>query len=142
MAQTLLLPLTVTSETETIEALLAHAALLAEFGFSLEPYGEDTVAVRAVPADVDLQAIPAMLEKLGQLLLRSGSADPEHAVDHILHTIACKAAIKAGPSSQPEELEQLAKRVMSGEIKYCPHGRPVSVTLTKQELDKYFKRIL
>lgn len=142
MSQTLLLPLTVNAQTETIEALLEHTALLSEFGFVLEAYGGDTVAVRAVPSDVDLQAIPAMLEDLGQLLLRSGSADPEHTIDHILHTIACKAAIKAGSSSEPEELEQLARRVLSGEIKYCPHGRPVSVSLTRQELDKYFKRIL
>ncbi len=142
MSQTLLVPLTFTSEAETIETLLEHTSLLSEFGFSLEAYGDEAVAVRAVPADVDLQAIPAMLEELGQLLLHSGNADPEHAVDPILHTIACKAAIKAGTASQPEELAQLADRVMSGEIKYCPHGRPVSVTLTKQELDKYFKRIL
>lgn len=142
MSQMLLVPLTVTSDMENIEVLLLHTALLSEFGFSLEPYGENAVAVRGVPADIALPAVPAMLEELAGILLRSGSADPESAIDPILHTIACKAAIKAGSSSQPEELEQLAARVMSGEIKYCPHGRPVCVTLTKKELDKYFKRIL
>lgn len=142
MSQTLLIPLTVSSDVEHLDVLLERADLLAEFGFALEPYGEDTLAIRAVPADVDLEAIPAMLEELADTLLLRGSADPEAAADHILHTVACKAAIKAGSASQPEELERLATRVMSGEIRYCPHGRPVCVTLTRQELDKYFKRIL
>lgn len=142
MSQTLLIPLTLSVDAEPMDALLGRADLLAEFGFALEPYGEDTLAVRAVPADVDLPAVPAMLEELAETLLLRGSADPEAAADHILHTVACKAAIKAGSASQPEELERLAARVMSGEIRYCPHGRPVCVTLTRQELDKYFKRIL
>ena len=142
MSQTLLLPLTLSADAEHLDVLLERADLLAEFGFALESYGEDAIAIRAVPADVDLPSVPAMLEDLAETLLHHGSADPEAAVDHILHTVACKAAIKAGASSQPEELAQLAARVMSGEIRYCPHGRPVAVTLTRQELDKYFKRIL
>ena len=56
--------------------------------------------------------------------------------------MACKAAIKAGRRSDPRELTALAGRVMSGEIKYCPHGRPVSFALSKKELDKQIKRIV
>ena len=142
MSQLLLVPLTVTSDMEHIETLLAHTALLSEFGFAMEPYGENTIVVRGVPADISLPEVPGILEELAEILIRNGSANSEDILDPILHTIACKAAIKAGIPSQPEELEQLAARVLSGEIKYCPHGRPVCVTLTKKELDKYFKRIL
>ena len=56
--------------------------------------------------------------------------------------MACKAAIKAGKSSDPRELLSLARAVCAGEVRYCPHGRPVSWTLTRQELDKQFKRIV
>ncbi|MBR2583691.1 MAG: hypothetical protein IKD61_09890, partial [Oscillospiraceae bacterium] len=62
--------------------------------------------------------------------------------DEILHTVACKAAIKAGWDNAPEELERLVEAVLSGAVKYCPHGRPVSAVLTKKELDKLFKRIV
>ncbi len=54
--------------------------------------------------------------------------------------MACKAAIKAGWDTSAEELERVADAVLSGEVKYCPHGRPVAVTLTKKELDRQFKR--
>jgi len=60
----------------------------------------------------------------------------------VLHTMACKAAIKAGRKSEIRELNELAKAVMAGEVKYCPHGRPVSFALSKKELDKQIKRIV
>ena len=75
--------------------------------------------------------------------LRLGSAlDAASARDEILHTVACKAAIKRGYDTGPEEMERIAREVLSGRIKYCPHGRPVSVRVTRQELDKLFKRIV
>ena len=68
--------------------------------------------------------------------------DPQELIDEILHTIACKAAIKAGWKTTALELTEIAKKVVSGEVKYCPHGRPVSVKLTKKQLDKEFSRIV
>ena len=59
-----------------------------------------------------------------------------------MHTVACKAAIKAGWDNDPRELERIVRAVLSGQVKYCPHGRPVSVTLTRKDLDKQFKRIV
>ncbi|MBR2717518.1 MAG: hypothetical protein IKD79_07280, partial [Oscillospiraceae bacterium] len=59
----------------------------------------------------------------------------------ILQTIACKSAIKAGWDTDPRELQVLAEKVASGEIRYCPHGRPVAVALTRKDLDNQFKRI-
>ena len=138
MSQTLLTPVTWSPGAEDAELLEANSALLAEAGFELERFGDDGVILRAVPADAEGGEI-ALLEELVSAL-RTGK--PEDRRETLCHTIACKAAIKAGTRSDPAELEALAKRVVSGEVRYCPHGRPVSVKLTKTELDRQFKRIV
>ena len=70
------------------------------------------------------------------------AATPAAARDEILHTVACKAAIKAGWDTDIKELERLVEAVLSGEIRYCPHGRPISVAVTRRDLDKLFRRIV
>ena len=138
MSQTLLTPVTWSPGAEAAELLEENAALLAEHGFALERFGDDGVILRAVPADAGDDAL-ALLEELTEAL-RTGR--PEDRREALCHTIACKAAIKAGSRSDPAELEALASQVLSGAVRYCPHGRPVSVKLTKTELDKQFKRIV
>ena len=138
MSQTLLAPVTWSPGAEIAELLEENAALLAEAGFELERFGDDGVILRAVPADAGGDEL-ALLEEIAEAL-RSGK--PSDRREALCHTIACKAAVKAGSSSDPAELEALAERVVSGEVRYCPHGRPVSVKLTKTELDKQFKRIV
>lgn len=138
MSQTLLQPQTWRPGPEAMEVLAANGEMLTELGFELEPYGEDDVIVRAVPEDLDPgQTIPALEEICEKL--SGGSRDL--ARDGILQTVACKAAIKAGWDTDPAEMQVLAEKVASGQIRYCPHGRPVSVTLTKKELDRQFGRI-
>ena len=139
MAQTLLTPAICRLTPAQREALLAHRPLLEEFGFEVDELGTD-LAVRQAPFDVDVGEVPAALEELAQRLLTTGSADPAAARDELLHTMACKAAIKGGWRSGPQELERVAQAVMSGQVKYCPHGRPVAITLTRKELEKQFKR--
>ncbi len=139
MAQTLLAPVICRLSPQEREALLAHRALLEEFGFEVDELGAD-LAVRQAPFDVDTGDIPSALEELARKLLTTGSADPAAARDELLHTMACKAAIKGGWHSAPQELERVAGAVMSGQVKYCPHGRPVAIELTKKELEKQFKR--
>ena len=139
MAQTLLTPAVCRLPPAQREALLAQGALLEEFGFEVDELGSD-LAVRQAPFDVDVGDIPAVLEELAQRLLTAGSADPAAARDELLHTMACKAAIKGGWHSAPQELERVAQAVMSGQVKYCPHGRPVAIELSKKELEKQFKR--
>jgi DNA mismatch repair protein MutL len=138
MRQTLLVPVTWSPGAEDAEMLEQNAALLAEAGFELERFGDDGVILRAVPADAEGNEV-ALLEELSAAL-RSGK--PEDRRETLCHTIACKAAIKAGRRSEIAELETLALAVVSGQVRYCPHGRPVSVKLTKTELDKQFKRIV
>ena len=87
-----------------------------------------------------VEDIPATLEEIAQKLLTTGGADPAAARDELLHTMACKAAIKGGWKTSPQELERVAQAVMEGSVKYCPHGRPVAIELTKKELEKQFKR--
>ena len=136
MSQTLLTPDRFPDGYETL--LEQNAALLESAGFAFERFGADALVVRAVPADSD-GSETAMLEEIAESLRAGRTADPR---DAICHTIACKAAIKAGSRSDLSELTALAARVVTGEIRYCPHGRPVAVRLTKAELDKFFKRIV
>ncbi len=137
-AQRLLRPVAAELGKEDAALLLENTALLAELGFACEDFGGDTVLVREVPADMDAEDTTATLEELAQKL-RTGR-DPAERREHMFHTMACKAAIKAGMVSDPAELRVLADRVQAGEIKYCPHGRPVAVKLTRYELEKMFKR--
>ena len=81
-------------------------------------------------------------EEAGEALAHARTPDIENARGEMLKTVACKAAIKAGPSSEPEEIERLAEAVCSGKVRYCPHGRPVAWVLTRKDLDKQFKRIV
>ena len=86
--------------------------------------------------------VASALEEICEKLRRGRNPDPKSARDEILHTVACKAAIKAGWDNDLQELERIVRAVLSGQVKYCPHGRPVSVTLTRKELDKQFRRIV
>ena len=141
MSQTLLVPVPLKLSGEEMELLEQNGALLTRLGFEIEPFGADSMILRAAPADTDAADAPAMVEEICEKLKRN-AASPNEATDEILHTVACKAAIKAGWKTADAELEEIARRVLSGEIKYCPHGRPVSITLTKKQLDKEFSRIV
>lgn len=142
MAQNLLIPVTIRPNGDDMDAITENAALLYELGFEIEPFGERELIVRAVPADMDAGDVPAAIEEICEKLRRGKCPDAQRARDEILHTVACKAAIKAGWDTHPKELEAVVDAVISGQVRYCPHGRPVSVTLTRKELDKQFKRIV
>ena len=139
MSQMLLSPLTVALAPEEAAAVLENLETLRRFGFACEDFGDGTVLVREVPADIRTGDAAATLEELAQKLLL-GRIDPEGVRDELYHTMACKSAIKAGMVTDAKELAALVEKVQSGEIKYCPHGRPVAVKLTKYEVEKMFKR--
>ena len=142
MAQSLLVPVTIRPDAADAALIEQNAGLLASLGFEIEPFGAAEYAVRARPAALDAAEIPGAIEEICEKLRRGGTPRAADARDEILHTVACKAAIKAGWDNAPEELERLCEAVLSGAVKYCPHGRPVSAVLTKKELDKLFKRIV
>ena len=141
-SQTLLEPLPFTPDASDADVLQQYGDVLAELGFTLEPFGRSDYILRGVPAQLDAaDALPA-LEEICAQLRHGAQMDAQSVRDEVLKTVACKAAIKAGWQTEPEELLRLADAVCAGEVKYCPHGRPVAVTLTRRELDKLFKRIV
>ena len=137
--QELLVPVTFTPAPEEMAILLDQTELLARFGFDVEEFG-NALAVRAAPDYLDIGGIEPALLELARRIRVTGSADPNAARDELLHTMACKAAIKGGQENGAAELERVAHMVLSGQVKYCPHGRPVAIELTKYQLEKQFKR--
>ena len=138
MRQTLLRPVAAEVGREDAAVLLENMALLDGLGFACEDFGDGAILVREVPADMDAEDTAATLEELAENL-RNGRSLAEKR-ENLLHTMACKAAIKGGWKSDISELKVLVEKVQRGEVKYCPHGRPVAVKLTKYELEKMFKR--
>ena len=142
MAQLLLAPVSAELSREEAAAVLENRALLERCGFETEDFGGGDVLIRQIPSDVDVEDAKALLQELAGDLLAGKTLDPDSLRDNLLHTIACKSAIKAGWQTSDEELQQLVQEVLSrDDIKYCPHGRPVCVTLTKRQLEKQFKRV-
>ena len=142
MSQGLLCPVTLRVSGEDGELLEKNGQLLADLGFELEPFGENEYILRAVPADMLPEDARAAVEEICEKLRRGKAPDPAAARDEILHTVACKAAIKAGWDTEEKELQRLVEAVLRGQVKYCPHGRPVSITMSRKDLDKQFKRIV
>ena len=138
MSQSLLRPIAAELTREDSALLLENLELLESLGFTCEDFGDHTLLVREVPAEIDAGDTIAILEEFAQNL-RSGKTLAERK-ENLYHTMACKAAIKGGWKSDPAELKVLVEKVQKGEVKYCPHGRPVAVKLTKYELEKMFKR--
>ena len=117
--------------------------LLENAGLDVADFGGSTVLLRAVPADVEPQNAEDLLVEIADRLLK-GSRDAlnEHT-EWVLHSISCRAAIKAGDKSSPQELMALAEKILSGEVPpFCPHGRPCVLKLTRKELEKQFGRIV
>ena len=141
MSQVLLAPISASLTAEEAAVLLENKPLLEQYGYEIEDFGDGAVLVRQIPADLDERQAESALEELAGNLLEGRAKDPKDLRDDLLHTIACKAAIKAGWHTEPAERATLVKQVMErDDIKYCPHGRPVMTTLTKKQLEKQFKR--
>ncbi len=142
MSQSLLISVPLKLSAEDLDIIESRGELLSELGFEIELFGEGEYVVRAVPADMAGGDALAAIEEICEKLRRGRALDAQSARDEILHTVACKAAIKAGWDTHKAELEKLVEEVLSGRVKYCPHGRPVAVTMSRRELDKLFKRIV
>ena len=140
MPQTLLVPITADFPAAEYTALCEQFDLLKEFGFTCEEFGGGSLLIREIPADIDAADAASALEELAGKLVTSHSAESASARDALLHTIACKAAIKGGWKTSEKELRALVDKVQSGEVQFCPHGRPVKVKLTKYALEKMFGR--
>ncbi len=140
-AQALLKPAVCRLSPEGAAILLSNLPLLEELGFEIEEFGDSRVLIRQVPMEFNEEEAADALEALAADLLNGRRESRETVRDELLHTVACKAAIKAGWHSDEKELYVLASQVMSREeLKHCPHGRPICITLSKKQLEKQFKR--
>ena len=142
-SQMLLVPVQVNLSAEEKQALLAHQELLQNSGVEVDDYGGFTVVVRAVPADVPVDDVGDMVLELADHLLNGGRDALREKTEWVLHSIACRAAIKAGDRTTTDEMLALAQKIMDGSVPpFCPHGRPCVLKLTRKELEKQFGRLV
>ena len=141
--QRLLMPEPVTLAPAEQAAAVEATELLARVGIAIEPFGGDTVLVRSYPAMLANLGPAEMLRQALESLIAAGK-DPQirDLLDHLLHTIACKAAIKAGDRLAPEEVTSLLEqRDLYQDTHHCPHGRPTALFFSREELDRMFGRL-
>ena len=140
LPQLLLQPIVCTPEREETAVLLENSALLAEFGYDYTDLG-GALAIRQIPAELDPAEAASSLTALAGELLAGRQLAPEALRDNLLHTVACKAAIKGSRHTDEAEKRALVAEVLSrSDIQYCPHGRPVCIRLTRGQLERQFKR--
>ena len=143
-SQLLLEPVVVELSAEEKTALLANIDLLERAGLEIDDFGGNSVFLRAVPADVEQSSAEDLLVELAAKLAHGRRrAALSEKPEWVLHSISCRAAIKAGDHTSPQELMALAEKILSGEVPpFCPHGRPCVLKLTRKELEKQFGRIV
>lgn len=139
--QMLLAPVSVTLSAAEKNAVLADARLLCDAGLEIDDFGGASVLVRTVPANVPTESAARLVEEIAARLA-AGIRDPRGAkTDWVLHSIACRAAIKGGDHDPAPTLLALAQQILDGVVPpFCPHGRPVLIHLTQKELEKQFGR--
>lgn len=139
--QTLLRPLPCRLEPTSCAILMSNQPLLEELGFEIDTLGENTVVLRQIPMDLSEDDALQAIESIAADLLIGRREDKSSVRDEVLHTVACKAAIKAGWKTDEKELLALVEQVMAREdLKYCPHGRPICISLSKKQIEKQFGR--
>lgn len=141
-SQLLLAPVTVTLSAEEKQAVMENLSMLADAGIEVEDFGGSTMLVRSVPADIRVDDAEALLCELAAKLAKGARDARSEHTQWVLHSIACRAAVKAGDKSDRVELMKLAQDILDEKVPpFCPHGRPVVLRLTKKELEKQFGRM-
>ncbi|MBQ7598143.1 MAG: DNA mismatch repair endonuclease MutL [Clostridia bacterium] len=140
--QVLLSPVTLLVSKAEYAAILENLDAFAACGFTLEDFGSDTVVVRECPMMIDPADVQDLVLEITENLMQSKSDVQSERIDRMIATTACKAAIKAGNRNDSAELLALAERVLYHEdVRFCPHGRPVVIEMSRYELEKQFGRI-
>lgn len=141
--QMLLTPMTLTFPREDYLALLSNREIIARYGFDIDDFGKCSVQVRSIPIFLDTLDATQVLYELGCSLRKNKRDISPELIDDMLHSMACKAAIRANDTNAPQELLEIVRQVYTNDrIRYCPHGRPVVITMSKYELEKKFHRIV
>lgn len=140
--QLLLEPVSVTLEKNEYAAVLEARELCRKAGFEIDDFGAGTVLVRTAPLILEGEGIADAVMEMAGYLVRSKTDLTTEKLDWLYHNVACRAAIKAGDELSREELTALAAQLAAHpEIRYCPHGRPVSIVMRRQDLEKQFGRL-
>ena len=140
VSQLLLRPMVCKPDPEDLALLLENRELLSQLGIEAEDFGDGSLLLRQLPAELDPEDAEPLLSELADALRLGKKPGSLGLRDETLATMACKAAVKAGKDSDPREWVPVAEAVLRGDVKYCPHGRPVTMRLTKKQLDRNFRR--
>ena len=141
-SQMLLAPITVTLGKEEYIAVTENIETIAKSGFEVQDFGNGTVIVRSCPMDLDNCEIAPLISEIAEYLTKNRSDITNEHLDWIYHNVACRSAIKAGDDNSDMELLALAKQVVNdNDVRFCPHGRPVMIEISKYELEKQFGRV-
>lgn len=139
--QMLLTPITVTLSKEEYSAVLDNLDMLMQAGFAVEDFGYSVVIVRECPMEISADEVPDVVAELAGYLVENRQKLISEKKEWLFSLMACKAAIKGGMYTTEYERELFIKRLFaSPEIRYCPHGRPVMIEITRRELEKNFGR--
>ena len=140
-SQVLLAPVPVRLSREEYSAVLNNLELYSKCGFQVEDFGNSTVLVRECPSILDGEGVEDLIvETAGKLLDGKTDITPEQ-MDWIFHSTSCRAAIKGGDTTSPYERELFVKKLLSmPDIRYCPHGRPVMIKVSRYDIEKQFGR--
>lgn len=140
--QMLLSPAAVTLSKDEFEVITSHNELLRQCGFETEPFGESAVIVRAIPSLVCESDVKDLITEIAQKLLEHKTDITPDKIDWIYHSASCRGAVKAGDYTSPQEQELFVKKLLSmPQIRFCPHGRPVFIKISKYDIEKQFGRV-
>lgn len=141
-SQVLLSPVAVRLSREEYNAVLSNLDLYSKCGFAIEDFGNSTVLVRECPSILDGEDVSGLVEETASKLLEGKTDITPEQMDWIFHSASCRAAVKAGDKTSPYEMELFVKKLLANpNIRYCPHGRPVMIKLSKYDIEKQFGRI-
>ena len=139
--QMLLVPVTVKLSAEEKLAVMDNISLLEDQGFEIDEFGENGVIVRGIPMYITSEDPARLVSEIAFNLASGNKAEISEKLEWIFHSVACRSAIKAGDKAEINQLVQLVKDIRSEKIPlYCPHGRPVIISISKKELEKQFGR--
>lgn len=140
--QLLLSPLNVALSKEEYFSIIDNLDVIKESGFDIEDFGKGSVIVRACPLNLEKEDLTSLVTEIAGYLIKNQKDILPEKLDWIYHSVACRAAIKAGNVTSQYEIVKFTEELLNSEdVKYCPHGRPVIIEMTKYELDKKFGRI-
>jgi len=139
--QMLLVPATVKLSAAEKSAVMDNIQLMEDQGFEIDDFGHQGVIVRAIPMYITSEDPERLVSEIAYNLSNGNNAELSEKMDWIFHSVACRSAIKAGDKAEINQLTQLVKDIRSEKIPlYCPHGRPVIISISKKELEKQFGR--